>query len=327
MGSSHLYLSEWRYTMKQLDLGKSGLIAPDIGLGCMRMQDLSVADAKLVIQTAMDSGISFFDHADIYGPHGLAEEIFGNAVRELGIPRERILLQTKCGIQKSPDQKSLVGFNFSKEYILSCVEGSLRRLQVDYVDLLALHRPDALMEPEEVAAAFDALYTSGKVRYFGVSNQTPGQMELIQRHTDHKLVVNQLQFSLAHTGMIDAGFNANMKTPSGVDRDGGILDYCRLHNVTIQAWSPFLIDLGAGIFLDHPKYPALNALLDELAQKHQVSKETIAAAWILRHPAKMQVLIGSMNPARIANIAKASALTLSHAEWYALYQSAGNVLP
>jgi len=313
--------------MKQIDLGRSGLIAPEIGLGCMRMCDLSVADAKLVIRASLDAGINFFDHADIYGAHGSSEELFGKAVRELGILRADMLLQTKCGIQKSADQKRLIGFNFSKDYIISCVEGSLRRLQVDYVDLLALHRPDTLMEPEEVAAAFDALYTSGKVRYFGVSNQTPGQMELIGRYTDHKLIVNQLQFSLVHTGMIDAGFNANMKNVSSVDHDGGILDYCRLHDVTVQAWSPFRADWNSDVFVDNPEYPELNAVLDRLAKKYGVSKDAIAAAWILRHPAKMQVLVGSMNPARIANIAKAAAFRLSHEEWYALYQSVGNVLP
>jgi len=306
--------------MKQINLGKSGLIAPEIALGCMRMSDLPVTDAMQVIQTALDIGINFFDHADIYGG-GLSEEIFGKAVKELEIPRESLLIQTKCGIQ------SPIGYNFSKEYIISCVEGSLSRLQVDYIDLLALHRPDALLEPEDVAAAFDTLHASGKVRYFGVSNQTSGQMKLLQKHTNHKLTVNQLQFGLVHTGMIDAGLNANMKNPSGVDRDGSILDYCRLHDITIQAWSPFRQGWDGEVFLDNPKYPELNTALNKIANKYIVSKDAIAAAWVLRHPANMQILVGSMNPERIAKIAKAAEFSLNREEWYTLYKSVGNVLP
>lgn len=312
--------------MKRIDLGKSGLIAPGIALGCMRMCDLSVADAGHVIRAAMDTGMDLFEHADIYG-NGTAEEIFGKAVKELGIKREEMLFQTKCGIQKTPDGKGLVSFNFSKDYIIACVEGSLKRLQADYVDILALHRPDTLMDPAEVAEAFDALHTAGKVRYFGVSNQTPGQMELLQAYTGHKLIVNQLQFGLVHTGMIDAGFNANMKNPGSVDHDGGILEHCRLKEVTIQAWSPFRPAVSGSVFLDNPDYPALNAKLDEYAAQYGVSKDAIATAWILRHPAAMQVVIGSMNPGRIAKIAKAVDVALTHAEWYALYMAAGNVLP
>ncbi|MCL2827196.1 MAG: aldo/keto reductase [Oscillospiraceae bacterium] len=313
--------------MKQLDLGKIGLWGSEISLGCMRMRDLSVEDAAIVLRTSLDSGINFFDHADIYGEHGLAEEIFGKAVKALGVKREDMKLQTKCGIQKSPDQKRGLGFNFSKAYIISCVEGSLKRLQVDYVDLLALHRPDTLMEPEEVAATFDILYRSGKVRHFGVSNQPPGQMALLQKYTDHKLIVNQLQFSLVHTGMIDAGFHANMKTSHSVDHDGGILEYCRLHDVTIQAWSPFRPAVHGGVFIDNPEYIELNAKLAELAEQYRVTKDAIAAAWILRHPAKMQVIIGSMNPGRIEKISEAASISLSHEEWYALYLAAGNMLP
>jgi len=313
--------------MKQIDLGKSGLLVPEISLGCMRMRDVSVADAKSVIRTALDVGMHFFDHADIYGPYGLAEETFGKAVKELGIKREEMLIQTKCGIEKTPDQQSVVGFNFAKEYIIQCVEGSLKRLQLDYVDVLALHRPDTLMEPEEVAAAFEVLHSSGKVRYFGVSNQTPGQMALLQKYTKHKLLVNQLQFGLAHTSMVDFGFNANMQNRPSVDHDGGILEYCRLHDVTIQAWSPFRAGMERRVFLDHPDYPALNAKLAMLGEQYGVSKEAVSIAWVLRHPAQMQVIIGSMTPERIEKIAEAARFRLSHEEWYGLYMSVGNELP
>ncbi|MCL2367385.1 MAG: aldo/keto reductase [Oscillospiraceae bacterium] len=313
--------------MRQIDLGKSGLTAPEIALGCMRMRDLSVAEAKEVIRATVEAGINFFDHADVYGVHGASEEIFGKAVRELGLQREDILLQTKCGIVKSPDWSRTVRFDFSKAQIRSAVEGSLKRLQVDYVDLLTLHRPDALMEPEEIAEAFEVLHTAGKVRYFGVSNQTPGHMALIQKYTGHKLIVNQLQFSLAHTGMIDAGLNMNLKNPPSIDRDGGILDYCRLHDVTVQAWSPFRPSIFGRVFIDDPAYPELNDKLAELAKTYGVTKDAIAAAWILRHPAKMQVVVGSMNPGRIGQIAKAASIRLSSSEWYDLYEAAGNVLP
>jgi len=313
--------------MRQLDLGKSGFWAPEISLGCMRMKDLAVAEATKVIHAALDSGINFFDHADIYGLNGLSEEIFGKAIKELGIQREDMLLQTKCGIEISSAPGKVTAFNFSKNYIITCLEQSLTRLQVEYVDVLVLHRPDTLFEPEEVAAAFDLLHTAGKVRYFGVSNQTLGQMTLLQKHTKHKLIVNQLQFGLAHTGMIDAGLNANMKNPASVDHDGGILDHCRLHDITIQAWSPFRSAITGNAFLDDPNYFDLNATLNELAEKYQVSKEAVAATWILRHPAAMQVIIGSMNPSRIEKSAKATSFSLTRDEWYALYLSAGNILP
>jgi len=309
--------------MKQIKLGKTDLAASEIALGCMRMCDLSTADAGTVIQKSREVGINLFDHADIYGG-GLSEEIFSKAVKEQGIARDKMLLQTKCGIEI---KDGTVVFNFSKDYIISCVEGSLKRLQTDYVDLLALHRPDTLMQPEEIAEAFDVLHKAGKVRYFGVSNQLPGQMELIQRATPHKLTVNQLQFGLVHTGMIDAGLNANMKNAQSLDHDGGLLEYCRLNDVTIQAWSPFRPEISGSVFLDNPAYPELNAQLQRLADKYNVSKDAIATAWILRHPAQMQVIIGSMNPARIDKIAKATGFTLDRDEWYALYKSAGNDLP
>jgi len=315
--------------MRQINLGKSGLIAPEIALGCMRMRDLSVEDACGVLRAALDSGMNFFDHADIYrSPQGVAEEIFGRAVKQMGLPRNAITIQTKCGIHRVGHPQKVMAYEFTTKHIMDGVEGSLKRLQTDYVDLFALHRPDTLMEPEEVAEIFETLYAAGKVRYFGVSNFTPGQMELIQKYTGHKLIVNQLQFSLVHTGMIDAGFNANTRRPGSIDHDGGILDYCRLKDVTIQAWTPFRAAVSTGgTFLDHPDYPELGAKLGALAEQYDVSREAIAAAWILRHPAQIQVIIGSMNPERIQRIAKAAEIRLTHAEWYELYLAAGNTLP
>ena len=307
--------------MKSIDLGKSGLVGSSIALGCMRMARLSENDATQVVQVALENGIDFFDHADIYG-NGVSEEIFTKALKKAKINRENVVLQTKCGIR--PD---LGTFDFSKEHIINSVEGSLRRLQTDYIDLLALHRPDTLMEPEEVAEAFEILQRSGKVRHFGVSNQTPMQIELLQKYMDQKLIVNQLQFGIMHTGMIDAGINANMKNIGSVNHDGSILEYSRLKDITIQAWSPYQYGFFEGAFLDNEKFPELNEKINTIAKKHEVTNTAIATAWILRHPAQIQTIIGSMNPMRIEQIVEATKITLSRQEWYEIYRAAGNKLP
>lgn len=307
--------------MKQINLGKSGLMASEIALGCMRMASLSETEAGTIIETAIQSGINFFDHADIYGK-GASEEIFTKALKQTSFKREDILLQTKCGIRPK-----LGMFDFSKEHIIQSVEKSLKRLQTDWIDVLALHRPDTLMEPEEVAEAFDYLYRSGKVKHFGVSNQTPMQMALLQKYVDQKLRVNQLQFGIMHTGIIDSGLNANMTNAASIDHDGGVLDYCRIHDVSIQAWSPYQYGFFEGVFLENEKFPELNAKIDELAAIKGVSNSAIATAWILRHPAKIQTIVGTMNAVRLEQITKASAIELTRQEWYEIYRAAGNVLP
>src|SRR5699024_4873257 len=217
--------------MKQQSLGTSNLNVSNISLGCMRMNHLSVSDAQQVIQHAKEAGINFFDHADMYGG-GDSERIFAEALQLEPIQREDIYLQSKTGIRDGY-------FDFSKEHILDSVDGSLQRLQTDYLDVLLLHRPDSLMEPEEVAEAFSTLKQSGKVRHFGVSNQHPGQIELLKKYVDQELIVNQLQFGLKHTEMIDRGFQVNMNWDGSFDREGDVLEYSRLHDMTIQAWSPF----------------------------------------------------------------------------------------
>lgn len=237
-----------------------------------------------------------------------------------GLKREDLLLQSKCGIRKGY-------FDFSKEYILESVDGILKRLDTEYLDVLALHRPDALMEAEEVAEAFYLLKKAGKVHHFGVSNQNIYQMELLQSYLDQPLAVNQLQLSPAHTPLIDAGLHVNMKDAAATMRDGGLIDYCQLKKITIQAWSPFLIDLQRGIFANHPDYALLNQTIGEIAERYNVSHETIVVAWILRHPAKIQTIVGSMNPERLTKIAQASQITLTRPEWYEIYRSAGNILP
>lgn len=305
--------------LKRITIGNSALTASEISLGCMRMADLSKADANKVINIALENGIDFFDHADIYGG-GKSEEVFADGIDMNPAIREKMILQSKCGIRQG-------FFDFSKEHIISSVEGSLKRLKTDYLDTLLLHRPDTLFEPEEVAAAFTELEKSGKVRHFGVSNQNPGQIELLKKYVDQDLIANQLQFSIMHTGMIDTGFNVNMTIDPSLDRDGGILEYSRLNNMTIQAWSPFQYGFFEGVFLDNDKFPELNKVIDKIAADKAVTNSAIAVAWIQRHPANFQTVVGTMNPGRLADIAKASDVSLSREEWYEIYRAAGNQLP
>lgn len=305
--------------MKKINLGNGKLEIPEIGLGCMRITGLGSKEAvRQLVDTAMDQGINFFDHADIYAG-GDAERIFGEAVDPA--LREKIIIQTKCAIKPG------VSYDFSKEHILASVDGSLKRLKTDYIDILLLHRPDTLMEPEEVAEAFDILEKQGKVRCFGVSNQNSMQIELLNHYCDNKIIIDQLQFSIAHCDIIDSGFNVNVHNDAGANRDGSILEYCRLKGITIQAWSPFQYGMFEGVFLGNEKFPELNKLIDELADKYHVTNNAIAVAWILRHPARIQTVVGSTNKQRIADICKASDVALTREEWYALYMAAGKQLP
>ncbi|HEN8872773.1 TPA: aldo/keto reductase [Streptococcus agalactiae] len=301
------------------NIGQTGIQATRIALGCMRMSDLKGKQAEEVVGTALDLGINFFDHADIYGG-GLSELRFRDAIKHLNVNRDKMIIQSKCGIREGY-------FDFSKEYILSSVDGILERLGTEYLDFLILHRPDVLVEPEEVAEAFTKLRAEGKVKHFGVSNQNRFQMELLQSYLDEPLAVNQLQLSPAHTPMFDAGLNVNMLNKASIEHDDGIVDYCRLKRVTIQAWSPFQIDLSRGLFVNHPDYKELNETIAKLAKNDNVSSEAIVIAWILRHPAKMQAIVGSMNPSRLKAIDKANDIALTRKEWYDIYRSAGNILP
>ena len=314
--------------MKTVDLGKIGLNVSEISLGCMRMADISYEKAEKSVCTSIETGINFFDHADIYG-RGKSEEIFGKIIKKNNIKRESIFIQTKCGIKVCdyPDGSYKTHFDFSKEHIINSANESLKRLNTDYIDVFLLHMPDTLIEPEEVASAFDILHKEGKVKYFGVSNQNPAQMELLQKYVDQKLIVNQLQFSIMHSGIIDNGINVNLKNERASDRDGSILEYCRLKDITIQAWSPFQYGFFEGVFLNNDKFRDLNIIINKIAQKYGVSDTAIATAWILRHPAKIQVIVGTMNSNRISDISTASNITLSREEWYDIYKTAGNILP
>jgi len=306
--------------MKSIDIGKSGIYASELGLGCMRMSALEKGEAEKMIKISLEEGINFFDHADIYGG-GKSEEVFSDAINMNSTIREKMIIQTKCAIVPG------VMYDFSKEHILNSVEKSLKRLKTDYVDMLLLHRPDTLMEPEEVAEAFSKLYSDGKVKKFGVSNHTPMQIELLNKYLDKKIFINQLQFSIMHTGMIDSGLNMNIKNDSSIDRDGGVLEYCRLKDITIQAWSPYQYGFFEGVFLDNDKFPILNNKINEIAKEKGVTNTAIATAWILRHPAKIQTIVGTMNPKRLKEICKASDVELTRQEWYEIYLAAGNKLP
>jgi len=305
--------------MKNVPIANCDLQASEISLGCMRIWELTNPEISTLINTALDGGINFFDHADIYGG-GQSEAKFAEALDLTPQLRDKMILQSKCGIRKG-------AFDFSKEHILNAVDGILTRLRTDTLDVLLLHRPDALVEPEEVAEAFTILQDSGKVKYFGVSNQNPMQIELLKKFVKQPIIFNQLQFSITNTGMIDAGINVNMEIDPSIDRDGSILDYCRLNDITIQPWSPFQYGFFEGVFLDNDKFPELNQKINEIAAAYSVTNTAIAIAWILRHPAHMQPVVGTTNPTRVKDICKASDITLSRQDWYEIYRAAGNKLP
>ena len=305
--------------MKTIRIGNSEINASEISLGCMRISKTTNQEISNLIHTALDEGINFFDHADVYGG-GKSEQKFSEALDMSPRLREKLFLQTKCGIRQNY-------YDFSKEHILEAVDGSLKRLRTDYVDVLLLHRPDTLVEPEEVAEAFTSLQASRKVRYFGVSNHNPMQIELLRKYVKQPIIINQLQLSITNTGMIDAGINVNMKIDPSINRDGSILDYCRLNDITIQPWSPFQYGFFDGVFLDNNEFPELNQKINALAGAKNVTNNAIAIAWILRHPARMQPIVGTTNPSRLKDICKASDVSLTRQEWYEIYEAAGNKLP
>lgn len=313
--------------MRMLKLGGEIEVSA-IGIGCMRMESIEVSQAKQVIDAALQEGMTFFDHADCYG-FGKSEEVFAEALKDMEIKREDIVLQSKCGIRKSSGKYSFLKqyYDFSKEHIIESVDGILSRLKTDYLDILLLHRPDALVEPEEVAEAFDTLVAQGKVKYFGISNESPALVELLQKELKQRLIVNQLQFSPVHACMINQQIYMNMYDERAVGRSCEILEYCRNKNITIQAWSPFQYGFFEGVFIGNDKYPDLNNVLNTIAEKYGVSQEAVVIAWIARHPAGIQAIIGSMNPERIRKIAKGPEICLTREEWYEIYCSAGNILP
>ena len=311
--------------MKTFTLPGTDMVVPNVVLGLMRIQDKSDDEVRELVSAARDSGIAFLDHADVYGSplHG-CERRFAEAMQLTPSQRAEFTIQSKAGIVKDGPY-----FDFSYEHLVESVEGSLAALGTDYLDILLLHRPDARVEPEEVARAFDDLEAAGKVRAFGVSNHTPRQIDLLKRYVRQPIVANQLQLSITHSPIISQGVAANMAAEgqSATLDGGGIVDYCRLNDITVQAWSPFQAGFFTGVFLGSPEYAELNAVIDRLAAAYDVPAIAIATAWITRHPANMQVVLGTTSPERVAAAAQGSDIPLTRAEWYELFRAAGHLVP
>lgn len=311
--------------MKTFNLGTSDLQVPAVVTGVMRIQDSSDAEVRALYEASRTAGIDFFDHADIYGsdPYHGCERRFAEALRLSPAERSEIVLQSKAGIVKNGPY-----FDFSYEHLIEQVNGSLAALNTDYLDVLLLHRPDALVEPEEVARAFDELSAAGKVRHFGVSNHTPGQIQLLRRYVGQALVANQVQLSIPHAPIVAQGVAMNMATlDQSISRDLGIVDFCRLNDITVQAWSPVQGGGKSGVFLGNPAFAELNAVIDRLAASYAVEPDAIATAWITRHPADMQVVLGTTKPQRLAASAVGADIVLTRPEWYELFRAAGYLVP
>jgi predicted oxidoreductase len=309
--------------MKSFRAPQSDLTVSSIVLGLMRIAKMSDADIRALFDAALDCGVTMIDHADVYGgaPH-VCEARFGDAVKLSAADRAKVMIQTKAGIRKGY-------FDFSSEHILEAVDGSLKALKTEYIDVLLLHRPDTLVEPDDVAKAFDKLHSSGKVRHFGVSNQTPGQIELLKSAVKQPLLFNQVQLSIPHANLFAQGIAANMDgLDQSISRDVGLLDYSRLKGMTLQAWSPVQWGFFQGVFIgDREHFPELNDVLDELAKKYAVTPTGIAIAWITRHPANLQVVLGTTKPSRVRESAAGSDVVLTRDEWYRLFKAAGHTLP
>lgn len=308
--------------MRYITLGQDDKELSEIVLGMMRIKDKSVKEVEELVETALSVGINAFDLADIYG-RGRCEELLGIVLKNRPDLREKMWIQSKCGIRI----EEFTYFDFSKDYIIKSVDGILQRLKIDHLDSLLLHRPDALMESDQVAEAFDLLYKQGKVRDFGVSNQNPMMMELLKKNVKQPLAVNQLQLSAAFTPGFESGFHVNMEDSQATMRDGGVFEYCKLHDVVIQAWSVLQFGYFKGNFVGNEKFQALNQVLDRLAFKYGVTPSTIAISWILRYPAKMQAVVGTTNPKHLREVSQAANFSLTRKEWYEIYLAAGNNLP
>lgn len=308
--------------MRYITLGQDDKELSEIVLGMMRIEDKSVKEVEELVETALSVGINAFDLADIYG-RGRCEELLGLVLKNRPDLREKMWIQSKCGIRI----EEFTYFDFSKDYIIKSVDGILQRLKIDHLDSLLLHRPDALMESDQVAEAFDLLYKQGKVRDFGVSNQNPMMMELLKKDVKQPLAVNQLQLSAAFTPGFESGFHVNMEDSQAAMRDGSIFEYCKLHDVVIQAWSVLQFGYFKGNFVGNEKFQALNQVLDRLAIKYGVTPSTIAISWILRYPAKIQAVVGTTNPKHLREVSQAANFSLTRKEWYEIYLAAGNNLP
>ncbi|MED1203197.1 aldo/keto reductase [Heyndrickxia acidicola] len=325
--------------MKMMPLEKRNITNSRLALGCMGfggswdsspITKQHILEAEKAVDTALASGITMFDHADIY-TRGKAEETFGKVLKARPELRGQMVIQSKCGI-RFEDEKAPGRYDFSKEHILHSVDNILKRLSVEYLDILLLHRPDPLMEPEEVAEAFRDVHASGKVRHFGVSNMSKGQMSLLQTYSEQPIIVNQLEMSLNKLDWVDQGIHVNQQVGTDVHFAEGFIEYSMMSDIQIQAWSP----LARGIFSgrEEPNLTEAELKTKELVEKMAIEKETsreaIVLGWLMRHPAMIQPVIGTTNPERIQKCQDAirQAEQMTREEWYTLYVTArGNRLP
>lgn len=303
-----------------------GITQSRLALGCMRIADKPIENTDRLVRAALDIGVNVLDNADIYGG-GTCEEIIGKLFASDKTLRDKIVLQTKCGIRGG-------WYDSSYEHIIESVERSLKRLNTDRIDVLLLHRPDALMRPERIARAFDELHSSGKVLAFGVSNYSAQQIDFLQSYVNQRLCVNQLQLSAAYCPVIDYGINVN--TQNAVDRDGGVMEYCRKNGITIQTYGTMQYapedgnGLYGGVFTSESgkeKFFALNFTLEGLAKKYDTTVDAVAVAWVLHHPANMQAIVGTTSDWRIRKYKDCCDVPLTDYEWYKIYESAGHKLP
>ena len=290
-----------------------------IALGCMRLGKLSIEEAEKLILFAVENNIKLFDHADIYG-NRKCEMIFGEVLKRNPSIREKIIIQSKCGICKGY-------YDLSKEHIIKQVEESIRLLNCGYLDILLLHRPDALVDYQEVNEAFNYLYDKGLVKSFGVSNMNPMQIELYNKYLDHKVEHNQVQFSIVHSHMISEGLFVNMSETEASNRSGNMLEYAMLKDIKLQAWSSLMASWDDGSFIDNPKYEKLNNKLSILAEKYKATKNAIAVSWILRHPSNIIPIVGTTSVNHLSEIIKSLDINLTREEWYSLYLSSNHILP
>jgi len=297
----------------------SGFTIPNLIMGCMRIAELEKNALEELILVAIENGVTYFDHADFYG-NGASEERFSEFIEKHPNLRESIQIQSKFGIRKGY-------YDSSYEHIMFSANNSLKKMKIEYLDALLIHRPDALVEPEEVARAFEDLATSGKVRHFGVSNHNPYQIEVLKQAVGQRLIFNQLQLGVMHTGMIDQGINTNTRFEGSLDRDGGVLDYCKINKMVIQAWSPMQFGFIEGAFIDNPDYPEVNNVMDDIAKKYGISKTALAVAWIARIPAMIQIIAGTTNVKRMKEMSIGANTVIDRKDWYDIYKAAGNNLP
>jgi predicted oxidoreductase len=323
--------------MKPIPLQKRGINASQLVLGCMRMgggwdqspiTEEHYREGREAVEAALQIGINMFDHADIYTA-GKAERVFAQVLKERPGLREQIIIQSKCGIRFADDTNPH-RFDFSEGHILSSVDGILERLGIEYLDILLLHRPDPLVEPEEVASALRRLKESGKVRHFGVSNMSQGQIKLLQAYCDEPFVANQLEMSLLKHGFVDTAVSVNQETARDNVFPEGTMEFCRLENIQLQSWGPLAQGRYSGRALESESESVVNTakLVQQLANEKSTTAEAIVLAWLMTHPAGIQPVIGTINTERIRACKDANELRLSREEWYALYRSSrGSNLP